>query len=90
MIIYPFIFLLTIISLILVVIILKAVSIKYATRRSSVSRWFYFSRFEIINSSTESSRQAKKKQNSLSIILFLLIFVSLISFYLFRGFINTQ
>jgi len=63
-------------AVILVLAFLKVSFFSAASRKRAVKRWLYFSNAEIINAQSQKIREARVKQNRLSLAILILLLVS--------------
>ena len=61
---------------ILALAFLKISFFSTASRKRAVRRWFYFNNAEIINAQTQKIREARTKQNRLSLAILILLVLS--------------
>ncbi|HWB24771.1 MAG TPA: hypothetical protein VG738_04790 [Chitinophagaceae bacterium] len=70
-------------ALLIALIVFKTILLYKASHRRKIGKWFFFSKYDIINSSTDYSRQLKKRQNLLSVLLVVYFVLSAVAgFYI--------
>ncbi len=73
---------------ILVLAFLKFSFFSIASRRRAIRRWFYFNSAEIINAQNQKIREARIKQNRISLAMLILLVLSPLLILLVLPFIS--
>lgn len=68
--------------ILVILIVTKTIYFFKATRRRTLKRWLFFSRFEIIESSSRRIGRIRKRQNIFSILIFIYAAIAGIIYFL--------
>lgn len=69
-------------SILILLIVVKTIYFFKATRKRTLKRWLFFSKFDIVESSSRRIENIKSRQNVFSVVIIIYSIIAALIFYL--------